>query len=46
MRQAINMKESLNNPIVLFSGIAFLVIILIIYINKNKKLTTDKPKKI
>jgi len=46
MRQAINMKESLNNPIVLFSGIAFLVIILIIYINKNKKLTIDKPKKI
>ena len=46
MRQAINMKESLNNPVVLFSGIVFLVIVLIIYINKNKKLTTDKLKKI
>ena len=41
MRQAINLKGSIENPIVLYSGIASLVIFLIIYINKRKK-SADK----
>ena len=36
IRQAVNLKEALANPIVLFSGIAFIILFLILYINKNK----------
>ena len=36
VRQAVNLKESLGNPIVLFSGIIFIILFLLIYINKNK----------
>ena len=36
IRQAVNLKEALGNPIVLFSGIAFIILFLILYINKNK----------
>ena len=37
MRHAVNLKESIVNPIVLCSGIVSLVIFLIIYMNKRKK---------
>ena len=45
-RQAVNMKESLGNPIVLFFGIAMLILFLIIYINKRKKIISNKEEKI
>jgi len=46
LRQAVNMKESLGNPIVLIFGIAMLILFLIIYINKRKKTTSNKEEKI
>ena len=45
LRQAVNMKESLANPIVLFSGIVMLLVFLIIYI-KSKKATSNKEERI
>jgi hypothetical protein len=42
VRQAVNLKESLGNPIVLFSGIIFIILFLLIYINKNKINYRDK----
>ena len=45
LRQAVNMKESLANPIVLFSGIVMLLVFLIIYI-KSKKVTSNKEEQI
>ena len=46
LRQAVNMKESLGSPIVLFSGIVMLILFLIIYINKRKKITSNTEEKI
>jgi hypothetical protein len=46
LRQAVNMKESLGNPIVLFSGIVMLILFLIIYINKSKKISSNKEEQI